>query len=249
MKSSLFITILIAASTANIFSQENFNLYSTGDADTNDVRFNRIYHLFIADRDKEIHQLWKLNVMSIGFVNLNLAYEKGFGNKFSVETYLKAKAQGYIGGYIYNYMTNSIQLSASQNIKYYYNLDRRKRLGQQINGFTGDYFSLGCFAAYTARNYTGNDTISWYIIENDTLNYKNKHSTETHFGLNLLYGLQRRIGNIGYVEGYVGIQGLRTNRPDLYNGREFVFKPIVGIRAGFAIESFRELKKALRYRL
>jgi hypothetical protein len=63
----------------------------------------------------------------------------------------------------------------------------------------------------------------------------------------LKYGLQRRIGNIGYIEGFAGFNLTYLDiQAFSYNQNGFELQPNIGIKAGFAIDSFKNLRRMLK---
>jgi uncharacterized protein YcfL len=205
--------------------QETSRVYQR--CDSTDLACNRVYQLFIAERHKEINHLWKFNLISFGYESTSIAFEQKIGRSFSFETQMK-------GGFTDYQAWKSLDFKLTQDFRYYYNLNRRARLGKRTNGFSGNYFSIGVFYD---NAFTSSELISFdrYWIDKNGL------------GLDVLYGLQRRIGNIGFVDVSLGLQAIKLANHNEYN-INYLVSPVITIRAGFAIDSFKGLKKALRSR-
>jgi hypothetical protein len=225
MKETFLIAVLMTALAINVLSQTDTTSYILSRKDTTATEYNRVYHLFIADSDREINHLWKLNLIGISYTRLNLGYEIKISKKFSSDSYLNFGYDGY--GYNYGWRWIGSSFLVMENIKYYYNLDRRVKLGKKNNGFSNNYFSLGVFYYSSSSSRLIPGTL-----------YESTDPSGSDYGLNIIYGMQRRIGNIGYIDGYIGIEG----------SVEAGINPTFGVRAGFAIDSFKEIKKALKPR-
>lgn len=197
-------------------------------ANTSD--YNRLIKYFLEDH-KEVKQLFKLNMMQAAYGRLNLSYERKIGEKFSIEPELT------IGLPFSFHSTHGIlYLLPEVNLKYYHNFNKRAFNGYNTNGFSGNYFTFG-IAAHINRfgennfvNHPSYDTNSRYLLRT------NKHSAnENIISTTLGYGIQRRIGNIGYacIEGKMGF-GTNKNFNKLY------LTPELNIKAGFAISKLKK---------
>ena len=69
----------------------------------------------------------------------------------------------------------------------------------------------------------------------------------------MLYGIQRRIGNIGYIDVFGGIyyweeKILEVPADNIYHYNQYGknITILIGVRAGFAIDSFKNLKRMLK---
>ena len=185
------------------------------------------YKLYIEEQKKEIKQLIKFNLVGLD-ANINCSFEFKIGNSWSWETYVKY-------GYEYRSSFDTIQSEGlsdvkeiEQDIKYYYNFGRREKLGKITNGFSGNYISLRLFGRERSYGYPES-----FIT----------------YGVGINYGIQRRIGKIGYVEVFGGMRYQFRQIPEKF---EDVIKkgvthailrkstrqellPTIGLRAGFDI--------------
>jgi hypothetical protein len=229
MKNILLSVILMLSLAHEIKSQAD-TVTPAPRCDTSYTECNRVYMLFIANRNREVKHLWKLNMVGgYNMENLCFGYEQRISKSITTESCL-------IGDLLGLYGWRHLYFGVSQSVRYYYNLGRRERLGKRINGFCGNYFSIGGFL-YNSSPYNKYDGVA-YI---PPFNYPPRR-----FGVDVLYGLQRRLGNIGYVELFLGVEAYKPLHQKYYHNSEIGFKPEIGIRAGFAIDSFKEIKRAFK---
>jgi hypothetical protein len=200
------------------------------------------YKLYIEDQKREIKALLKINLLSVGAIFLNCALEVKLSDSWTWETYIKYGEEfkssfdtsSQFGKTHINY---SGQLSGvgeiEQDIKYYYNFKRREKLGKITNGFCGNYIAIRLFGS-----------MHTYDIEG----YSDDYNT---YGVGINYGIQRRIGKIGYVEIFGGIRyqfreipekfeeviinGVKDPFPTLRKSTRQELLPTIGLRAGFDI--------------
>lgn len=243
----LLLSLKIIAQTDSIFVERDDSITQINPDD-------KIYRLFIEDKTREIRHLFKVNLISLSLVNLNIGYEQRLGRNWSSDTYLGFgnPDQGILSyETIKWYSENGIQpyafgVGLSQDIKFYYNLQRRQRLGKRYRGFSGNYFGLRIGGYYSLSK-----------LKTDSYDASTSYRNA---GANLIYGLQRRIGNIGYVAIFTGIGGYYyysraeiteiieydpENRIIILEDLEFT-GPFIGISAGFAIDSFKNLRRMLK---
>jgi hypothetical protein len=223
MRRLLSISIGILISTLLSFSQSDTILVSSGVKDSIDIKYDRIYKLFIQDKSHDVRHLWKVNLLQLSYLPLNLAYEQKIGNKWSNETYLGISPNFY---FIPDYTSYEYYILLEDRIKYYYNLTRRERLGKNTGGFSGNYLGIG--GALKGREWSSFNA-EYHYPSIDYISF-------------LYYGLQRRIGNIGYFEMYIGV-GHQINIKN--SPHEGLYWDMT-LRLGFAIESMAELKRMLR---
>lgn len=202
------------------FAQKDSIIVSEGIKDSIDLKYDRIYKLFLQDKSHDVRHLWKVNLLQSSFVLLNLTYEQKIGKKWTNETYLGVNP--YFDFY-HDYKDCKVRLE--DRIKYYYNLGRRERLGKNTIGFSGNYFAIGG------------------LLKGDRKSFSPEYYSQRLEYITLLYyGLQRRIGNIAYFETYIGV-GYPIN---IQNAPQDWQYWDMGVRLGFAIESVAELKRMLR---
>lgn len=199
-----------------------------------------MYKMFVENREAEIRHLWKMNFVDMGLVRPNIAFEQRIFKSFSIESYISLGLKGnlYQKNEIFN-GTRGSTFEFEQQVKYYYNIKRREHLGKKTNGFTGNNISLSFW-------YNENYDPTWKVQGNQYLEPKN-------YNLGLKHSIQHRIGNIGYLEFYMAVYyRWGTKHEQLL---DLIFKtydinpsivPVVGIRAGFAIDTKKNLKKAFK---
>jgi hypothetical protein len=255
------------------FSQTDSVTTSKERPDSVEVKYDRIYKLFIEENNQEIRHLWKVDLVSLRINILNLSYEQKIGNCFSSETELifgyslqsKYDYDPYDYGYHFIYdkfklrtsinkyapivsnLMNGIRIGGTEKIKYYYNLNRRVQKGKNINGFTGNYFSIHLSAQY---GYGYKISYDYYP---DNYYYRKSYTIYNDYdfvyGFGIGYGLQRRIGNIGFFEPSISIissscNDFKFNMDDFINS---MYLNIAGnINIGFSIESVSSLKRMLK---
>jgi hypothetical protein len=214
MKRTMHLLILGLLVSYPCFSQtDSVSVISAG-KDSIDAKYDRIYKYFIEDK-KEIKHLWKVNIVNFSFFAPNIVYEQKIGKSFSSETYLKL---GTFANYN-NFQYYSYGFFVNQGIKYYYNIKKRELKGKRTNGFNGNYFALVGFYGHVRNVHPDSSSIPEHL---------------SNYGLALRYGLQRRLGNIGYIEPFVQMGGINYS-----NNTGFHFTMSIGLNAGFSLDSFK----------
>ncbi|MBI9069137.1 MAG: hypothetical protein JEZ09_17710 [Salinivirgaceae bacterium] len=264
MKSNSLLIILIAISL-QIFAQEETVTYTqTGDTciATTFNEYDRMLKYFINEK-KEINNLYKIDLFQLALLkpNFNLEHKLTKNSSFEFEASFSAhnKYQGgsyQISGFSMGTNTiNIIKLNIGADIKYYYNLNQRSNKGKITTGFSGNYFSAGLMtylSFYSSstfnKNNNGQINPNGYYLPFESYTDHTKEGLHWIFGnpifyesiasLRFGYGLQRRIGNIGYfgAEAKLGI-GTNKSLSNLY------IMPEINVKAGFAISSFKNLKR------
>ena len=214
------------------YSQSDTIMVSEGKNHPEDDKYNTLYKMFVKDQEPEIRHLWKINLVDLAILMPNLDFEQKLGKLWSSDSYLKFGVTARD-----DYEAVFSQWAVSQQFKFYYNLNRRDRHGKKTNGFSGNYISLNLFAGEEGYQKPG--------FQNTTL-----IDIESYYGTGLQYGLQRRIGDVGYLELFAGIQ-YQNRAHSEYTGsvtmfefsnsggvEEWVFSMVYGVKAGFAIGSF-----------
>ena len=242
MKKVMIIVILITIGLQYGKSQNDTILQGEGQVTQSDEKYDRVYKLFVEDRDREIKHLWKLNLVDIGLLQPNIGFEQKIFRSISTETYLGIGRLGWYGLEGFEF-----QSEFEQQFKYYYNLKSRESKGKRINGFSGNYFSVAGFASYTVEQNekpvrTQTDYFTGYSTGPKVFTLK--------YGVILKYGLQRRIGNIGYFDICAGVRFYEFENTfeyeNYYPDSGQAWMPFIKIRAGFAIDSFKNLKRMLK---
>ena len=109
-----------------------------------------------------------------------------------------------------------VQLRAQLAGRYYYNLERRLRLGHRTAGFSANYFALALGLGVGA----GPSETPYHLLGTGR-----GPATDAA----LLYGLQRRLGRYGFADLSVGLSGA------LRAGQVQDIKPAANLRVGLAL--------------
>lgn len=193
-------------------------------------KFDQPYKQYIRQNKPAINHLWKLDLVDLDIPVFSLGYEHKLGKLWTTESYLKIGLPAYWG-----YYRMDVEWSFSHQFKFYYNLNRRERLGRKTNGFSANYLSVNIFGEEKRDPKPG--------YNGDMLK-----DAESGYGIGLHYGMQRRIGNF-FIEPYVGMNYgyysfLETDGADFLfsnlgsrKAGRWNFLPVVGIKAGIALES------------
>lgn len=221
---------------------------------------DRMYKYFLENKEADIDHLWKLNLTNASILQFNIGYEQRIVKSLTIEGYFKA------GEYIddYNISTlgraNSVYtnhnipsefhssgtvLEFEQLFKYYFNLERREKFGKKTNGFSGNYLAT---------------SFLYKRFQDPEMDYQNNLSNYIqNINLGIKYGLQRRIGRLGFIEAYAGLyyrwesikwHSYSASTPPsdkrLWTEHESYLIPTIGIKAGFAIDSFDNLRRMIK---
>ena len=199
---------------------------------TTPEKYDSIYKKYVKDKEEEIRHIWKINLADAGLVKPAIGYEQKIGKNWSSDSYLKVGLPWKAGLYSFD-----LEWEVSQQLKYYYNLNRREKLGRRTNGFSGNYIAINLFAGENCDPKPG--------FEKDVLIDK-----DSYYGIGLNFGMQRRIGRMGFIEPYIGITYQHSHPEtfddeiDLFNFKyprnlyPWTITPVFGIRAGFNLETF-----------
>lgn len=198
---------------------------------------DRMYKFFVENRGRETNHLWKINLIDIALANPNVGYEHRLGKSWSVEGYFSFGMTGNIqfdlAGYSILPHIHEVYVF-EQQFKYYYNLKRRKKLGKKTYGFSGNYFASSFW--YNKINYNGSSGLNWV----------------SNYNVGIKYGMQRRIGNLGYFEIYAGVYyrwesaNIELTAMESRTDKSNAVILLIGIKAGFAIDSFDSLRRMLK---
>jgi hypothetical protein len=212
-----------------------------------------IYKLYLENKELEITHLWKVDFVDFSFLKPNLGFEQRLYKSWSIEG---IASYGYSYTFVNDFIEDMFNLSPKveyeislkdrsfefeQLFKYYFNLKKRERLGLKTNGFCGNYFATSIL--YNQRKFIGEG----YVSNASSFHYFSPiNVTQNNFNIGLKYGIQRRIGNFVFIEFYTGCYiNFRTDKFDNvanpYKSQNIY--PFVGLRFGFAIGSFDNLKK------
>lgn len=244
MKKFLFIISFFCFSLG-VFAQTDTVFIVKTDTIFVQEKHDLLYKSFLENRGEGTNHLWKMNLIDIGFLRLNVGYEHRLGKSWSVEGYLSygekadlyRRSQGTFG------FGSGNRLEFEQIFKYYYNLNRRETLGKKSYGFRGNYFATSFWVEEFEDNTICTDSTDAPHVDRKNLGIK--------------YGIQRRIGNLGYIEFYVGLYyrwesieySLNTGfsvPSQRWTEYDNYFNPVLGIRVGFAIDSFGSLRRMIK---
>ncbi|HLO61144.1 MAG TPA: hypothetical protein VK179_20510 [Bacteroidales bacterium] len=205
--------------------------------DTTDVKYDRLYQQFLAEKEKPIKSLWKLDLAGSGVLMPAISYEHKMGKNWSEETFVKFGLPWKDG-----FFPMKFEWEVDQQLKYYYNFKKREKYGQNINGFSGNYVALEVFSG---EDYQPKPDVTGAMLVDKRFFY----------GTGLRYGMQRQIGQSAYFDIYVGLRFLGGNQEtsvyelpmDRYSNsvldRSWHLTPTLGIRAGFDLGKMLTLNK------
>jgi hypothetical protein len=193
-------------------------------ATLNDPIFNTL-----KKREKDEKYLWKFNLLGTFFKGLDISYERKIAPKWSLNINSITNLQSFNFGstnalnWAFNEPLQNINFSQSLSfqLRYYYNLDKRTRQGKTTR-FSGNYFGLEQSNSYNHYNFNG----LYPFLFSDSFS-GNGFSTS----LNLVYGIQRKIGKAGYIDASAGL-GIRHNEFGQF--KETVLWPTAKIAIGLA---------------
>jgi hypothetical protein len=221
--------------------------------------YNRLIKYFMAEKE-ETKQLFKFDLIQYALFRPNIAYETRIKNNLNAEFAFLFDI-GKHPGAPQDWAPLYYLFAPTADLKYYHNINLRKTKGKTTNGFSGNYFSAGLGAyvyEYDPKSfYEGPDgkLIQKYtyfgdfnnhlpynepnepeITENIIVWRNKKYAPNESVGfVRIGYGIQRRIGNIGYVATDFNF-GLGTN----HEFTRLYLMPELSIKAGFAISSFNK---------
>lgn len=221
---------------------------------------DRMYKYFVENKEAEIKHLWKINLTNASIFMFNIGYEQRINKFITVESYFK------IGEYssddffstlgransVYSnhnipseFHSTSTIIEFEQSMKCYHNFNLREKLGKKTNGFSGNYLAV----SFQFKRFYDYDIDYQY----------NYSGLIRNINLGIKYGLQRRIGRLGYVEAYAGLyyrwesidwHHYSTSTPpgetQFWTEHESYLIPTIGIKAGFAIDSFHNLRRMFK---
>ena len=147
---------------------------------------------------------------------LHLAYERRLGRAWSGQAELSPALTHYRPDGSPDPIAAGVQLRAQLAGRYYYNLERRLRLGRSTGGFSANYFALALGLGVGA----GPSETPFHLL-------KNGRGPATDAAL--LYGLQRRLGRYGFADVNVGLSAA------LRAGKVQEVRPAASLRVGLAL--------------
>ncbi len=220
--------------------------------------YNRLVKYFMQEK-ADVKSLLKFDLMQYALLRPNIAFETRIKNNLTSEFFFLFDMDELSGSFdVANAQMHLFALTS--DLKYYHNTNNRIKKGKNTNGFSANYFSFGVGAyifLYDKWNYTKDvdgklirQYGMWYNDNNhlpyntpkdesNKIVWRNKKydPNESIAFVRVGYGIQRRIGNIGYVATDLNF-GFGTNKAfsRLYLMPEF------SIKAGLAISTSRKNK-------
>ncbi len=263
MKSIKIITlVLLLIITKNSIAQNDSVTY-TESVDTSITttvnQYDKLLKYFIAEKT-DVDRLFKVDLFQLAQGRINLSFEKKISKNVSYHIGNEISLQR-VGNYGYKAQSSLmgsgldiLMYILDADLRYYHNIDKRAKKGKNTIGFSANYFSFGLSANifYFDNNYSIDKYGSLYNKNsNYPLNQDTDYTTpkiifrtkkhipnESIFFAKVGYGLQRRIGKLGYFE--TGIKlGVGANK----SFTKLYLMPEVNVKAGFAISSLKRKKK------
>ena len=260
MKKLITIASIILVSNFILIAQDdNINIQVSND--TTSSQYDKMLKYFLLDKI-EVKQLYKVDLFQLALKRPNFSYEKKILNNSSIEieglaTFYHNTSRNYT--YAFPTFDGPLIYYFNLNIDYkcFYNTNKRIAKGKHTNGFSANYLSVGFSANLFFFNrddfrINNDGTISFlynYINYPFPLPFDYSDNTQ-HSNLELVfgrheirenrgyvkfgYGMQRRIGNIGFVSSEIKL-GFGTNK----DFSTLYITPEINIKAGFAIKSFK----------
>jgi hypothetical protein len=202
-------------------------------------QYSKLLKYFLKDRN-EVNHLWKLNLINSSILTPCIAYEQRLSKKWSFliewnNSLKKLYDNQYFGGFSNDNIVYSTIIPIQ--LRYYSNINKRSLKGKNTTGFSANYFSFG------VTGYYSNILFPYFDDGTDAeLILGNKYEIK---GLviagNIGYGIQRRIGNIGYIDVSTGF-GIGKAINSNYKGN-VIFIPGIKLELGFAVGSLSFWKK------
>lgn len=250
-----FSFLLLLFTYLNISAQNDTLYYSYNDTCINTTvnHYDKLLKHIIPEKTETKHQ-FKTDLLNLSLVRPNIAYETRLrkNTSLSFEAILGVtksdtnKTSYKPNDWFFENIPSKnsiIHCALSADIRFYHNTKRRIYKNKNTFGFSGNYFSTGVTLKMAFYN-----SSLWHIDEwgklyefpdskkqNKLYSYGKMTNTQSIGYLNFGYGLQRKIGNIGYY-GAEFKAGIGTNKyaNTLYLAYE------LNIRAGFSLSSLRK---------
>lgn len=254
MRKIITLLLLIAMSNNLLLAQKDSININTS-TDTTFSQYDKMFQYFIADKT-EVKQLYKMDIFQLALQRPNFSYERKLSKNTSIEVGGLVSLKSWYNEAYYDVSAVSdfslsekiFYLRLNTDYKYYHNIKKRTLKGKNTNGFSANYFSVGLAAHLFFYNnnyyYTSNDgfirpNYPGYIDNTEHMSIRGtirEHEPRESTGcVRFGYGLQRRIGNIGYASAELKL-GVGTNK----NFDRLWILPELNVKVGFAIKSFRK---------
>ncbi len=220
----IFITLFIGFAVVNAYAQkDSAKIEYSQEKYTKSHKLDEAICDILTRREKSDKNLWKVNLLGTFWGGFDISCERKITSKWcyniqsissfnsgapkSFYTAIMIMDDNYRSSFyiLSNYKMSSLfDQELNFQIRYYHNLDRRTRIGKKI-GFSGNYFGLIMDNEFVY--FTPNYNNSYYIHGIYSYLYINSW--------NFIYGIQRKIGKVGYIDGRIGL-GLRHDYFNVY---------------------------------
>ncbi len=212
---SIIFLVVISALSSSVQAQN--------DSVKSQKKYGRHYQLLFEDR-MEINHLWKFDAIELARLVPNIRYEHKLKGDWTLQhgALIDWRTNNYYKDEYYTVLSANLFSS----IRYYYNKERRKRLGKNVNSFVGNYFG-------SQINLGFQTSIS------------DKYKPHNYFipGAYVLYGLQRRLGKIMYLDFFYGLGAVYNYRSAyFYQEKGLQFMATIGFDIGFTFENLKFIR-------
>ncbi len=196
-------------------------------------KYDRIYQV-MSEQKVNVNTLYKFDGVQWGQLQPSFTVEQRLWKDFTVEPNLTLSALDWSrdGGI-------DVAFNPNLDFKYYFNRSRRERLGKNVIGFSADYFSIGF--SYTL---TDDKAFFAYELEENHLKPAEQQVFDkdyyTYHSWRIMYGIQRKIGNMAYADFSGGIE-----RRFFKGFGASKLTPTLKVKLGFALsrEQFKRLSR------
>lgn len=226
--------ILIALLTTASAYGQSMRIEYGEDTTVNVGKYDRIYQM-VSEQKVNINTLWKFDAVQWGQIQPSVTVEQRLWKDISVEPNFTLSSFKWSRPEGINFALNP-----NLDFKYYFNRARRERLGKNVIGFSADYFSFGMSYTFTDdKVFYSNELGENYIKEpNEVVDLEGDYFS--YFSWHVMYGLQRKIGTVGYAD-IAG--GFERNYFGEYGTSKII--PTIRIKLGFAL-STEQFKRVTR---
>lgn len=212
------------------FAQNSSTVYSEDSSSIIVSEYDQMYQLLLPEK-KKIYTLIKFNAVDWGLLHPSIIVEQNMNGAFNVEPIVKLAYFDWTFEEGIHYA-----LQAGIDFKYYYNNKRRLRLGKKTNGFVGNYFALGGKATLSdSKDYLST------LMKDQNIGFEEPLTGNIFhiYSAEAKYGIQRRIGNVGYLDVQTGFRYIHV----LQYGQNVVPFLRIGIGFGLTKDKFGDLIK------
>lgn len=220
-----YLLIFFAFASSVAVAQKAHIVYGE-DSTENVGKYDRIYQM-VSEQKVDINTLIKFDAVQWGQVQPSFTVEQRIITDFTIEPSLTASSLKWSREEGLDFA-----ITPSVSFKYYYNRARREGLGKNVLGFSADYFLLGF--SYT---FTDDKVFYSYALGDNFIVLPNgvNDLNDSYFHYNswfLMYGIQRKIGNMAYADIAGGVE--RNYFGDFGDSKVI---PVIKIKLGFALST------------